>query len=147
MICPHCGCEIQIPEKDTDTSDDFAVFWDLYPKHKAKADAEKAWRQTLKVRPKLGVLLDAIEAQKLTRDWQKDGGAYVPLPASWLRGKRWLDEVQADAVTPRITETIRQQARDIRARAYGGCPHDPRCETYAACVEVIAMELVTKERV
>ena len=122
MICPHCGCEIQVPETGTDTSDDFAVFWDAYPKHKAKADAEKAWRQTLKVRPKLGVLLDAIEAQKMTRDWQKDGGAFVPLAASWLRGKRWLDEISAEGVT---------SSRSVAERmpTYDGewCHHDPKC--------------------
>ena len=39
------------------------------------------------------VILRAVEAQKKTKDWLKDGGQYVPHPASWLNGERWQDEI------------------------------------------------------
>ena len=28
----------------------------------------------------------------LTDKWQKDGGAFIPNPAKWLKGKGWLDD-------------------------------------------------------
>ena len=34
----------------------------------------------------------ALQVQRQSRDWTKDGGAYIPLPATWIRGQRWLDE-------------------------------------------------------
>lgn len=31
-----------------------------------------------------------------------------------------------------------QEAKEIRARVHGGCPHHPRCATFDACVHLIA---------
>ena len=62
------------------------------PEEKAKADAEKAFK-TLKVdEDLLATMLSALEKQKRSPDWTKDGGQYIPYPATWLRGKRWNDE-------------------------------------------------------
>jgi len=38
-------------------------------------------------------VLSAIAAQKATDQWKKDGGQFIPLPATWLRQGRWDDEV------------------------------------------------------
>lgn len=40
----------------------------------------------------LQTLLDAIERQKNTKDWTKDGGQYIPYPATWLNAGAWQDE-------------------------------------------------------
>jgi len=71
---------------------DFDQFWKSYPKKVAKGEAEKAWTQTTKVRPMIDVLILSVEKAKKSNDWMKDGGQYIPHPASWLRDKRWLDE-------------------------------------------------------
>jgi hypothetical protein len=41
----------------------------------------------------LEVLLDAIEKHKQSAQWQKDGGQYIPHPATWLNQQRWEDEI------------------------------------------------------
>ena len=71
--------------------DDFDSFWALYPKKVAKADARKAWLQTKGIRPELTNLLTAITAACKTESWMKSGGAFIPYPASYLRGERWDD--------------------------------------------------------
>ena len=81
----------------TDESPDFAQFWTAYPRRIAKGEARKAWRQTASIRPPLGTLLAAIEAQKRTDQWRKDGGIFIPHPATWLRGERWDDETEINA--------------------------------------------------
>lgn len=68
----------------------FAEFWSAYPKKVAKGDAEKAWK---KHKPDLAKCLAAIEAAKRSSDWQKDGGQFIPHPATWINGKRWEDGV------------------------------------------------------
>jgi hypothetical protein len=71
----------------------FEDFWKAYPKKKSKSDAEKAWK---KINPQNGLsetILAAVESQKLTEDWRKDGGRFIPYPATWLNGKRWADEL------------------------------------------------------
>ena len=70
---------------------DFQEFWFIYPRKIAKQDAIKAFR---KVPPaKLSEILKAVEAQKQSKQWLKDNGAFIPHPATWLNGERWNDEV------------------------------------------------------
>lgn len=69
--------------------EDFNNFWSLYPNRKAKQDALKAWTQ---VKPDPSKVRDALIWQRKQEQWTKDKGAFIPLPASWLRGKRWEDE-------------------------------------------------------
>lgn len=54
----------------------------------------KAWENARKsgVLPSVEVLLQALEAQKRSRDWTKEGGQFVPLPATYLNQHRWEDE-------------------------------------------------------
>ena len=74
--------------------EDFDQFWAAYPKKVAKADARKAWAQTKDLRPALPVLLNAIQANCKTESWMKQGGTFIPYPATWLRGERWDDELE-----------------------------------------------------
>lgn len=71
---------------------DFDLFWECYPKKKAKLDALKAWKQTESIRPDIEKILAAINAQSDSDDWSRNGGQYIPYPASWLRDGRWDDE-------------------------------------------------------
>lgn len=70
----------------------FARFWDAYPRKVAKQVAWKAWQ---KIRPDeslLAAMLQALEWQIRLPDWTKEGGAYIPHPASYLNAGRWQDE-------------------------------------------------------
>lgn len=69
----------------------FEEFWSIYPKKQNKPDSKKAWAQTVEVRPGLSVLISAVLSQCKTESWMQ---GYVPLPASWLRGHRWADEIE-----------------------------------------------------
>ena len=70
--------------------DDFSLFWENYPRKKAKGDAMKAWKQTEEVRPPIEAILGAINRQEQSNQWQdKD---FVPYPGTWLRRWSWDDE-------------------------------------------------------
>ena len=75
---------------------DFDIFWKAYPKKKSKGDARKAWAQTEKIRPELQELLKVIANYCKSEDWQKDGGKWIPYPATFLRDERWEDEMEVD---------------------------------------------------
>ena len=68
----------------------FADFWAAYPKKVGKGAALKAFKK-LKASA-YPLLVPAIERQKQSTQWQKDGGQYIPNPATWLNQERWLDE-------------------------------------------------------
>ncbi|RXT72271.1 phage replication protein [Pseudomonas syringae] len=83
------------PAASSPPSDDlFPKFWKLYPNKKGKAAAEKAWKK-LKVTDDLFTLIaHGLAKQCASMAWTKDGGQFIPHPATWLNGKRWEDEVQ-----------------------------------------------------
>ena len=70
----------------------FDKFWSLYPKKKAKEAARKAWEKLKLTNALATMILADVEAKKRTQDWKKDGGKYIPYPATYLNGKRWEDE-------------------------------------------------------
>lgn len=69
---------------------DFDAFWLTYPKKVGKDAARKAFSR---VKVPVETLLSAIEQQKCSRQWQEDGGQYIPNPATWLNQGRWQDEL------------------------------------------------------
>lgn len=79
---------------------DFEHFWASYPKKQARQDALKAWGKLKPGADLQPLMLAALEAQKRSPDWLRDGGKFIPHPASWLNGRRWEDEA-AVAVAPR----------------------------------------------
>ncbi len=70
---------------------DFDAFWQAYPYKTAKKAALKAWRNA-KDKPPLADLLAAIAAQRKSQAWTKDGGKFIPHPATWLNQGRWDDK-------------------------------------------------------
>ncbi|MCH5192255.1 MAG: phage replisome organizer N-terminal domain-containing protein [Oscillospiraceae bacterium] len=79
-------------EKYKKESDDFDDFWDRYPKKKGKADARKAFDKLNPTDELLSLMLNALDRQRKSKEWQKDNGQFIPYPATWLNGRRWEDE-------------------------------------------------------
>ncbi len=65
-------------------------FWPAYPRRDAKADALKAARALLKTPELRAAALRALTLQ--LPDLTSRAPNFRPLPASWIRGKRWEDE-------------------------------------------------------
>jgi hypothetical protein len=85
-----------IPEPAVGSDDDpaFAGFWAAYPRKDDKGHARKAW---IKARAKaLGEEI-VIGCQGYRFD---DNPRFVPLPATWLNGERWLAAAEADTFDP-----------------------------------------------
>lgn len=76
-----------------DPLEGFDEFYRQYPRRQKRADAEKAWRK-LSPTDRLAAM-QALPAHCANPDWLKDNGQFVPLPASWLNGKRWQDELDS----------------------------------------------------
>ncbi len=70
----------------------WSKFWTAYPRHHAKQEAIKAWNQLEPDIEMVIVIMTALDKQKVSEQWKKDGGQFIPLPATWLRGRRWEDE-------------------------------------------------------
>lgn len=68
---------------------DFEIFWNEYPNKKAKLYAFNCFK---KIKIPLNALLVAIRRQKNSAEWKKEGGRFIPHPATWLNRGQWEDE-------------------------------------------------------
>lgn len=92
----------------------FEKFWNLYPKKTGKGKAKDSW---LKLNPDTDFLvkiLFAVEQQKKSEQWQKDGGQFIPLPTTWLNQSRWDDDPIVNIPKP---ETNQERMKRMLAEA------------------------------
>ena len=80
------------PTHNQRSQERFETFWEAYPKKQGKKAAEKAFERANVDDELLGVMLKAIEKAKQTAQWRREGGQFIPYPATWLNQGRWEDE-------------------------------------------------------
>lgn len=82
-----------------DTDVGFASFWSVFPNKKAKQDAFKAWSKLKPCDALQASILKAIEIQRQGEDWRKEGGRFIPHPATWINGRRWEDSTAQESAS------------------------------------------------
>ena len=78
----------------------FDAFWKTYPKKVGKDAAEKVWARKVKAED-VQAVMDALDKQRSSEQWNQDGGRFIPHPSTWLNQGRWKDEDVADEEQPR----------------------------------------------
>jgi hypothetical protein len=104
------------PNKEAEKNGTFGEFWACYPKKVAKTKALKAWRALNPDADLVTTILAAVERHTKTPKWIKDGGEFIPFPATWLNQRRWEDEIESAT-----------KSADA-GRWYDACQHEPQCE-------------------
>lgn len=93
--------------QDNKTSEQFLEFWTAYPKKFSKPTAEKAFQKAIK-KADLSKILESVKSQKDSDNWKRDGGQYIPNPATWLNGERWNDIIEIEK-----PKTYMEQLKEI----------------------------------
>lgn len=78
------------PKAPAAAPDGFAEFWRVYPKKVGKPAAERAFRSA-KLNGHLPEVLADVRAKANSPAWTKDGGQFIPNPATYLNQRRWED--------------------------------------------------------
>ena len=88
--------EVRLGKDSINAQKAFDEFWNVYPKKKSKEQARKAFAKHFDSIDSFGLenIIEKIELLKITKAWQKEGGQFIPYPASWLNAHGWEDEVQ-----------------------------------------------------
>ena len=109
----------------------FAAFWLAYPKRVAKEAAHRAWKKLALNAEQITFVMAALERAKSSEEWRKDGGRYIPYPATWLNGRRFEDELQLPA--PQGQPAVGPMDYGNCAcgvRAIGKVNNEPRCQAH-----------------
>jgi hypothetical protein len=101
--------------KDKCLKGDFEKFWNAYPRKEGKQKAEAAFA---KVDVSVDALISALETQKRSSQWTKDGGQFIPHASTWLNGKRWEDQLGAEA--PKAGRSLDADEQAAIDRLLGG---------------------------
>lgn len=96
----HCRPQVRLgkdrigkAKKETISDERFDLFWKAYPRHVAKQNAIRAFAKLNPSEDLFQTILKDIEARKETDAWSKEGGQFIPHPATYLNGRRWEDEM------------------------------------------------------
>lgn len=110
-IAPKRGEAVNEKAKDL-----FAKFWASYPVKVDKKGAERVFLKIKNIEDEFGAIMDALDFQKESDKWKKDGGKYIPYPKTWLSQERWKDEIETPKQGSFDVDDFYQAAL---ARSYG----------------------------
>lgn len=95
LVSPSLGAKDKDKVKDKDRVKDsviaFDAFWSAYPNKVNKKKALQSWERISPDQALVGRIMAAVEAQKRSPGWVKDGGQFIPHPTTWLNGEKWED--------------------------------------------------------
>ena len=100
----------------------FEIFYKAYPNKKNVKTARTRWEK-MKVTPELfAAIMEGLERAKNSQEWGKDGGAYIPYPATWLNGEGWKNEYKPlrQAAAPKAPAGNMPDPLAERRRMMGG---------------------------
>jgi len=93
----------------------FEEFWNLYPRKQAKQSAINAWKRVaLQDHPK--IMANVSMRMRQDPQWIKDGGAFIPHPASYLNRQRWNDEMLPASGAPKAPPNETDEQRKARIK-------------------------------
>lgn len=86
----------------------FSEFWQEFPKKVGKKAACKAWEKLKPDAELFERIIQGVKAAKLSEQWIRESGRYIPHPTTWLNEGRWDDEM------PPGSELERRRSYDIQ---------------------------------
>lgn len=85
------SAEPSVEPSGKEPSSAFDQFWAAYPRKIGKGQARRAFTAATKGRDPMVLVVAAVEFRQWT-EIERTDMQFVPHPATWLNGERWLDE-------------------------------------------------------
>jgi DNA replication protein DnaC len=88
-VTPTINNRQKEPSVTTSSPDEFAEFWQAYPRKEGRSKALRAWRR-VKAAQKDAVFA-SLEVWKRSQQWCRGGGQYIPHASTFLSQERWKE--------------------------------------------------------
>jgi len=96
----------------------FDSFWNLYPRKQGKQDAMKAFSASKINDLILQQIFNNLHQRKLAGDFADDRIQYLPMPATYLRGKRWDDDIKKRSTPNANKQSSSERRSDYASNLY-----------------------------
>ena len=115
--------------------DNFDDFWKAYPKCSRKVGLKKCREWFAKNKPDtetVAKIVHTLSVQAKSKDWQKEHGAWIPMPLTWLNRGDWEGDIVADTKPSAKKQTCcvpgcKNESSSIIS-GQGFCPDHPASE-------------------
>lgn len=91
-----------LPPSRPELRERFLAFWAAYPRKEARQPAAKAFAKLAPDEALFARMMAGLERDRRSEQWRRDGGQYIPYPATWLNQQRW--DNGAETETPADVE-------------------------------------------
>lgn len=88
-------------EKHTQRADGFEKFWQLYPKKRNKLSASRAWLD-FNCQPIAEKIMATLRLALDSKEWNEDGGRWIPNPEKWISSGAWENQYTPVAVSGKV---------------------------------------------
>ena len=133
-----------------DYSPEFEAFWKAWPKHPRKIDKVKSfskWKRAISLGADPGSIMVSLEEWKVSDQWTKDGGNFIPGPKAWLHQEAYLAEFDTGPGpdSPEVRAAVAQYRKLLAEKVPAGHARSRvldsiKPEVRAAVVKVIDAE-------
>lgn len=105
------------PKTATDAKPDaqerrFDEFWQQYPKKVGKKAAQTAWKRLKPDADLHDRIMHAVALARTSEQWNREGGRFIPNPATWINQGRWDDEPAPVTAQPQQIENKKQASQN-----------------------------------
>ena len=103
-----CVCEPPEPQESPSKNrilsnvqlERFNQFWFEYPKKKAKLAAMRVWARLKPDEELFDEIMWGLRRARASMEWKREGGRFIPHPATFLNQGRWEDEYMPSEQQP-----------------------------------------------
>lgn len=87
---------IKVEATKEEYSDDFLIFWNVYPNKAGKGAAYKVWKKIKPSKQLIDRMVISVAAKKNCKQWLSENGKFIPQAKTWLGNNGWDDEIESE---------------------------------------------------
>lgn len=94
-------------------SNNFAIFWEVYPRKNSKEQARKKFSELEKKKllPPISKLVEIVKEHIQSEQWKEEGGKYIPYPGTWLNKHGWEDVIRNNCKSDGISDFFKKNTK------------------------------------
>jgi len=106
-ICSKKSSNEQLKIEILDKTDSlFELFWANYPRKQKKKETYDWFKKNKPNEDFVNYLIECVKKQSMSKQWSK--GQFIPLPSTWLNGKRWEDELTYEENISNMNQILKE---------------------------------------